>query len=153
MTPIGRGLCLIAIPLLLCACASAPALSPDPLRAQVYETERAFAGTMARRDLDAFAAFLADETVFFADAGAVRGKAAVVESWRRFYDPQKAAPFRWEPAQVEVLDSGTLALSTGPVHDADGKSIGTFTSIWRLEAPGQWRIIFDKGCPACDCKP
>lgn len=28
------------------------------------------------------------------------------------------APFSWEPAQVEVLDSGTLALSSGPVCPA-----------------------------------
>jgi ketosteroid isomerase-like protein len=51
---------------------------------------------------------------------------------------------------VEVLASGQLALSTGPVRDSKGKVIGTFTSIWRLEAPGKWRIVFDKGSPVCD---
>jgi len=50
-----------------------------------------------------------------------------------------------------VLDSGTLALSSGPVFDPDGKQIATFNSIWRLEAPGQWRIVFDKGSAACNC--
>lgn len=58
----------------------------------------------------------------------------------------------WEPAEVEVLDSGTLALSSGPVRDPAGKLIGTFTSIWRLEAPGRWRIVFDKGGEVCDCQ-
>jgi len=53
---------------------------------------------------------------------------------------------------VEVLDSGTLALSTGPVHDPGGKRIGTFSSIWRREADGSWRIVFDKGCPVCTCE-
>ena len=52
---------------------------------------------------------------------------------------------------MEVLDSGTLALSSGPVHDPQGKLAATFTSIWRLEAPGIWRIIFDKGNEVCDC--
>lgn len=29
--------------------------------------------------------------------------------------------------------------------------IGTNNSIWRLEADGRWHVIFDKGCPACEC--
>ena len=61
------------------------------------------------------------------------------------------APFSWEPQTVEVLDSGTLALSSGPVYDPKGKNFATFTSIWRLEAPGTWKIIFDKGNDVCDC--
>jgi hypothetical protein len=60
------------------------------------------------------------------------------------------APFSWEPEIVEVLPSGTLALSSGPVRDASGKRVGTFNSIWRREANGQWRVIFDKGAPVCD---
>ncbi|HPA52918.1 MAG TPA: DUF4440 domain-containing protein, partial [Thermoanaerobaculia bacterium] len=63
------------------------------------------------------------------------------------------APFSWEPALVEVLDSGTLALSTGPVRDPAGKETGTFTSIWRREGPGTWRIVFDKGNPVCPKEP
>jgi hypothetical protein len=49
-----------------------------------------------------------------------------------------------------VLDSGALALSSGPVTGPGGEQLGTFTSIWRLEAPGTWRIIFDKGNKACE---
>ena len=43
------------------------------------------------------------------------------------------------------------ASSSGPVFDPSGKQIATFSSIWRLEAPGVWRIIFDKGNDVCDC--
>ena len=80
----------------------------------------------------------------------MRGKQRLAAGWKRLYE-KPVAPFSWKPEQVQVLDSGTLALSTGPVHDAAGKLLGTFTSIWRLEAPGTWRIIFDKGDNACDC--
>ena len=52
-----------------------------------------------------------------------------------------------------MLDSGTLALSTGPVRDPAGKQFAIFMSIWRLDSPGTWRIIFDKGEDYCDCKP
>jgi len=120
-------------------------------REQVIATERAFARTMADRDLRAFATFLSDEAVLFSGARPLRGRQAVIDFWSRFYAAPQA-PFSWAPEEVEVLDSGTLALSSGPVHDAKGRLIGRFSSIWRLEAPGQWRIIFDKGSEACDCE-
>src|SRR5688572_27167558 len=119
------------------------------LERQVADTERAFAKTMADRDHAAFGRFLSDEAVFFSGPTPLRGRQQVSEGWKRFYE-KPAAPFSWKPEQVEVLDSGTLALSTGPVFDPTGKQVGTFTSIWRLEAPGTWRIIFDKGCDVCE---
>jgi ketosteroid isomerase-like protein len=104
---------------------------------------------MADRDYDAFTQYLADEAVFFGGSQPLRGKAQISAEWKKFYTAA-AAPFSWEPAQVEVLDSGTLALSSGPVRDAKGKCIATFNSIWRRESSGHWRIVFDKGSDGCD---
>ena len=118
------------------------------LRRQVFDTERAFARTMATRDFAAFTSFLSDEAVFLASDTTLRGKREVAERWKQYFEAP-AAPFSWEPTRAEVLASGRLALSTGPVRDPSGKLVGTFTSIWRLEAPGTWRIIFDKGDAAC----
>lgn len=118
------------------------------LQQQVWDTETAFAATMAARDLDAFGGFLAEEAIFFSGARALRGKQQVVEAWKGLYQ-QVDAPFSWEPEQVEVLDSGTLALSTGPVRDATGNVVGRFNSIWRREPTGVWRIVFDKGSDVC----
>jgi len=135
---------------LLSACA---ALSPpDTFRAgrEVGDAERAFAKTMADRDYIAFKSFLSEDAVFFSGPTALRGKQRVADAWRRFFEKTEA-PFSWQPEQVEVLESGELALSTGPVRDPSGKLFATFTSIWRREAPGQWRIVFDKGADVCDC--
>lgn len=142
-------LVLLAAALSSCA-AAGPRADRAELARQVEATERAFAATMAARDHAGFASFLAEETVFFGSTGAIRGRAAVAERWKKFYEAPDA-PFSWEPRDVEVLDSGTLALTAGPVRDPSGKLIGTFMSIWRLEAPGRWRIVFDRGCDACDC--
>jgi len=120
------------------------------LKEQVRRTETAFAKTMADRDHAAFASFLAKETVFISNGNATRGATAVAERWKRFFDGTKA-PFSWAPEVVEVLDSGTLAMTQGPVRDPDGKRIGTFNSVWRRESNGQWKIVLDNGCPACDC--
>ena len=129
-----------------------PAVSEtnEELAKQVRDTETVFAQTMAARDFEGFVLFLSNETVFFGGKSILRGKAAVAAAWKPFFNVS-AAPFSWGPEKIEVLDSGTLALSTGPVYTPDGKQSGTFSSIWRREAEGKWKIIFDKGCPACDC--
>jgi ketosteroid isomerase-like protein len=137
----------LALPLLTLLDLS-PLLGQDSsvvLSRQVFVAESSFAATMARRDLDGFARFLSSEAVFFGDTATFRGKAAVVKSWRKFYRGEKA-PFSWKPGVIEVLPSGTLALSSGPIHDPSGKQVGTFSSIWRREPDGRWLIVFDKGC-------
>jgi len=145
---------VIVIALSIAAIAGCTAMTPKPstanLQKQVADTERAFAKTMADRNHAAFVSFLADESIFFTSKSALRGKQAVADAWKAFYEGP-AAPFSWEPKTVEVLDSGTLALSSGPVYDPKGKNVATFTSIWRLEAPGTWKVIFDKGNEVCDC--
>jgi ketosteroid isomerase-like protein len=136
---------------MLSGCASVtPRPTAADMQRQVADTERAFAKTMADRDHAAFVSFLSDETIFFSGAKALRGRQQVADAWKRFYDGP-VPPFSWQPEIVEVLDSGTLALSSGPVHNPQGKLVATFTSIWRLEAPGTWRILFDKGNDVCDC--
>lgn len=137
--------------LFLGACASMPqGIDSSQQKAQVIAAERAFAKTMADRDLPAFASLLSNEAIFYTGPEPLRGKQAVVDWWKRYYE-KREAPFSWEPDRVEVLESGTLAMSSGPVRDRNGKQIATFSSIWRLEALGTWRIIFDKGEAACDC--
>ena len=132
-----------------CTTMTTPTPATD-LQRQVADTERAFAKTMADRNHAAFASFLSDEAIFFTSTRALRGKREIADFWKRFYEAP-SAPFSWQPETVEVLDSSTLALSSGPVRDPQGNIFATFTSIWRLEAPGTWRIIFDKGNEVCDC--
>jgi ketosteroid isomerase-like protein len=119
------------------------------LQAQVRDRERAFAKTMADRDHAAFASFVSKEAVFIGPKAVLRGRKAVADGWKRFYEGPKA-PFSWEPESVEVLDSGTLGLSSGPVRDPEGNRVGTFSSIWRRGPDGKWMIVFDKGCPPCE---
>lgn len=116
----------------------------DALTRQVADTERAFARSMAERDHAAFTKHLSEQAVFFSGPKVLQGRAAVAAAWKRFFEA-KDAPFSWEPDRVVVLTDGTLAHSTGPVRDPDGKPIARFNSVWRLEAPGTWRIVFDKG--------
>jgi ketosteroid isomerase-like protein len=129
---------------------TAQAQSRQALARQVFEAESAFAQTLATRDSQAFAGYVALDAVFFGRRGTLQGRAAVVAGWHPFFEG-RAAPFSWSPEIVEVLESGTLALSNGPVRDPTGRQTGTFNSIWRRDPDGHWRVVFDKGCPVCDC--
>src|SRR5436309_15899083 len=149
----------VIVVLMLVGCAANPISGDSADRAdvgaakrQVADTERAFARTMATRDHKAFSSFLSQEAVFFSGDKPLRGAQQVADWWKRYYEGPDA-PFSWEPEEVEVLDSGTLAMSSGPVRDPKGALIATFTSIWPLEDAGKWRIIFDKGNRACPPKP
>lgn len=135
----------------LAAFAGAAAADQTTLAKEVREAEQSFAATMAARDYTAFTRHLAEDAIFFDGEKAVRGKAAVATSWKAFFEGPNP-PFSWTPENVEVLDSGTLAHSSGPVFDPKGKRVGTFNSVWRREPDGAWRVVFDKACSACDCK-
>lgn len=120
------------------------------LAADLRATEEAFARTMADRDHQAFVSFLAEDTVFFGQRGEIRGRQAVADAWKPLYE-MPDAPFSWQPESATVLDSGALGLTSGPVLAPDGSRIGTFNSVWRREADGGWKVVFDRGCPACEC--
>ena len=142
----------------LCACmlalsvvGSARAETHEQLTQQVRDAENGFAATMAKRDHKAFATFIAEDAVFFGGENRVyRGKKAVVESWKGLYE-KPDAPFSWRSESVEVIESGKLAHSSGPVFNPKGERMGTFNSVWRRESDGSWKVVFDKGCDACDC--
>lgn len=136
---------------LILGVASGPAAreTNETLARRVRDAERSFARSMAERDLGSFASHVSEEAVFFGGKGILRGRAAVVDGWKAYFEGAEA-PFSWEPERVEVLDSGELAMSSGPVLDREGRRIGTFNSVWRLEGDGIWRVVFDKGCPPCE---
>ena len=140
---------LAGLLLIISAPLGAQQVNLEELRDQVADTERAFAASMKNRDHQAFMSFLSSEAIFFSGDTPQRGKQQVADAWKSLFE-DSAAPFSWEPETVEVLDSGKLALSSGPVRNEEGKTFAIYTSIWRLEAPGEWRIIFDKGNRFCE---
>jgi ketosteroid isomerase-like protein len=144
-----RRLLLSATALALAGCASPP---PDLtlMGEQVRATETAFAASMAARDFNAFSAFVAEDATFVNGGKPLRGKVAVLAHWQRFFQGP-AAPFSWKPEIVEVLASGALAHSEGPVSLPDGRVVARYYSTWRRDPSGIWRIVLDNGYDTCDC--
>jgi ketosteroid isomerase-like protein len=127
-----------------CSCSSATKESLEEATAEVKAREIAFAKTMADRDFEAFLGFISPEAIFFNGNEPLRGQDAIGKAWKPFFEGE-TAPFSWHPDVTEVLESGSLALSSGPVRRPSGEVVGRFNSIWRKDEDDQWRVVFDKG--------
>jgi ketosteroid isomerase-like protein len=126
----------------------APALTAAMAVQQVRVAELAFAKAMADRDFTAFMSHVSANAIFFGGKGVEHGPAEIGAAWRPLFNDFEA-PFSWAPDDIEVLPTGDLAFSTGPVV-IKGKVVGRYNSVWRLEAGNTWRIVFDKGETVCD---
>ncbi|CAM5227496.1 nuclear transport factor 2 family protein [Rhodanobacter lindaniclasticus] len=143
-----------------CAAALAAAPGPDRAACEVWQRELAFARSVQRHDAAAFAAFLADDSVFDANTDKpVRGPQAIVRHWATIL-AGKAVRLDWYPQHVVASADGTLANSSGPylfentaASAASRYTVGQFSTTWRRAADGAWRVAFDggdSGRPASD---
>ncbi len=144
---------LLACLLSLFASHAIAAAPPSPadlaaIASDVKSAEIAFAKTMADRRFDRFADFVADDAVFNGDKPHI-GKPAVLAAWQGFFGVTPA-PFSWAPDAIAPAADGRYAISTGLARDASGKVISRFTSLWRKDADGRWRIVADQGVDV-DC--
>lgn len=129
-----------------CASVPSPARREEWVR-QVRAAEIAFALTMARRDLTGFARFVSEDAVFVNGGSPLRGKAAIVAHWQRFFDGPEP-PFSWKPEIVEVGADGTLGYTEGPVSQPSGTVFARFYTTWQ-RVDERWQVVFDNGYPVC----
>ena len=144
---------LIISAVLLAACAPTGADQAADVRCQ----EVAFSRAAEDRDLASFVSFL-DVDARFVGSGVLRGPDEIAAAWQVFF-ADDGPTIKWRPQFVEVLASGDLALTRGPyrllAEGPDGQTVeewGTFNSVWRKDAKGNWRVIFDAGNPS-DAEP
>ena len=120
------------------------------LEDEVRCREIGFSKSVEVRDLDKFASFI-DPDARFVSTRVDRGRVAITEAWSVFFTAEPPS-IKWRPQYIEVLESGDLALSRGPYRivgrNEEGETTeawGTFNSVWRLNAEGEWLVIFDAG--------
>jgi len=92
-----------------------------------------------------------DADARFVGNSVMRGTAAIAEAWSVFF-AEGGPSIKWRPQFVEALEDGKLALTRGPYRmittDDEGVATehwGTFNSVWRLQADGSWKVVFDAG--------
>jgi ketosteroid isomerase-like protein len=135
MTLKSAALALIASALAAAAAQAAPA-SP----AEVIAAERAFARDGL--ELGVKAAFLkhsAPEAIILAPDPT---------NAQAFYGGRpdgKGVKLEWWPEFAGIAASGDLGFTTGPYVVADGKAFGHYFTVWKKQADGGWKWIFDSG--------
>ena len=82
--------------------------------------------------------------------GAARPQAAVAEGWKPLLRGAEGAVLVEAGARPRRR-LGDTRREPGRGVRPDGKRVGTFTSTWRLEKDGEWRVVLDSGCPPCAC--
>ena len=134
--------------LLLLAVIGTPALG-DPAQ-EVRCREIGFSKSVESQDRDGFASFI-DPDARFVGNKVDRSREAIAEAWAVFFTGDLPS-IKWRPQFIEVLESGDLALSRGPYRIIDEneqgevtEAWGTYNSVWRLNADGEWLIVFDAG--------
>ena len=112
--------------------------------------EIGFSRAAETQDGEKFVSFI-DRDARFVSNTVLRGPEEIAAAWTVFFDPD-GPTIRWRPKYIEVLEDGSLALSRGPyrviTRDENGvasEQWGTFNSVWRLNADGVWRVVFDAG--------
>lgn|GEM_PF-4692427 len=135
------------LPVSICLIAQPPVSVPTAPLSELIRAELAFAEMALRQGTRAaFLANLHPQAVVFSP-GPVNGKGL----WEA--KPESPGLLSWFPAFAEVSEDGLMGYTTGPAEYRKERSSrqeapawkGRFLSVWRRDADGRWRVIFDAG--------
>ena len=144
-----KTLTIVLLPLLLLAATSfakkeKSAKGADLLR----ELEANFAADVAKHGHDAFLTYFAEDGVELVDGGGINTKDAM----RKQPPWPEGTTLSWTPVHAEMAASGDLGYTYGnyvyTAKNKEGKLVanyGKYTSIWKKQKDGQWKVVVDMG--------
>lgn len=133
-----RILAFIAAAILTASCSGAAA---PPDAAPVIAAERAFAAEAAQTGwVEAFEAYSTDEAILLG-AGPENAHASLAG-----IDPANRGDtsLAWGPDFAGISRGGDIGFTTGP-YNGGGSAFGQYFTVWRLQADGSWKWIYDGG--------
>jgi ketosteroid isomerase-like protein len=123
-----------------------------PATAQTLrQLEADFMNAAATRGAEGYMAYYADDAVELPNGtDALNGKAAIAKTMG--FLNNKDNRLSWTPSYAELSGSGDLGYTYGTYEfrsrDKDGKPIvsyGKYTTIWKKQKDGAWKVILDMG--------
>ena len=117
----------------------------------LMEADRAFDRDTAARGLDGWMSWFAEDARIETSKEVLVGKPALREVYLKMF---AAREFRihWWPVQAEISADGTLGFTFGRAvvswRDEKGemqKSESRYTTLWRKQKDGTYKVIFDMG--------
>jgi ketosteroid isomerase-like protein len=116
--------------------------------ALLRQLEADFAADVAKHGHDAFITHFADDGVEVVDGGGFNDKDAM----RKQPPWPEGTTLTWAPIKAEMAASGDLGYTYGnyiyTAKNKEGKlvtSYGKYTSIWKKQKDGQWKVVVDVG--------
>jgi ketosteroid isomerase-like protein len=131
-----------------------PSRTPQALQDELLEADRAFSRLSEENgQAAAFLEYMADDGVLYPFQGEpVWGRDDYRELIQAVGSQDPGASLVWEPLVADVSRSGelgyTLGRYTASSSQADGSvSVrrGYYATIWKKQADGNWRFVFDGG--------
>jgi ketosteroid isomerase-like protein len=123
----------------------------SPGKEELMDMEKKFSDLCMRSGMKvAFLAFM-DSTAVLLRPGhpPITGKAAA-----EFVGGTGIGPgvLSWMPVAADLSASGELGYTYGiyTVHDPSGDLTGTYTTIWKKNAKGEWKFVLDTGNPGTE---
>jgi len=114
-----------------------------------------FAADVAKHGHDAFLTYFAEDGVEVVDGGGFDTKDAM----RKQPPWAEGTSLTWTPVKAEMAASGDLGYTYGnyvyTAKNKEGKLVpnyGKYTSIWRKQKDGQWKVVVDMGNSSPDPK-
>lgn len=125
----------------------------DQAKNELMETDRAFSKMSLEEGYKiAFDFYMADEVIIYRSGiFPVSGRDAVNELLAK--DPD--AVLKWEPFYADIAKSRDLGYTLGSYEYINTDSLGNeqsyygnYVSIWKKQADGSWKYVFDTGHPS-----
>jgi ketosteroid isomerase-like protein len=140
----------VLLSLLLASCTGSRRAQAGP--EVLIQADRDFAQATAEHHLEGFRSFLAEEvTSIRPNSPIIRGKEGLAARWAQLLtDP--ATSITWKPMHAVISETGNMGFtlgsyelmrSSGPSRQQAGS--GKYITIWKREAGGAWKVVFDSG--------
>jgi ketosteroid isomerase-like protein len=121
----------------------------------LIQLEADFAAAVAKHGHDAFFTYFAEDGVELDDGGGINTR----EAMRKQPPWPEGTILTWTPVKAEMAASGDLGYTYGnyvfTAKNKEGKlvsSYGKYTSIWKKQKDGQWKVVVDIGNSSPDPK-
>ena len=148
-----KKLTLILLVVLISACSqpvqTTNTLTEEEAIQQIYDVEQAFNKMFAAEGrAAAFAHFAAPDGGINRSGRMIVGK----DSIRAFYERSTSTNLKltWKPDRVDVSDDFSMAQTWGQyqysgtrANGEDFETTGIFHTVWKRQADGSWRYIYD----------
>ena len=121
----------------------------EQYKTQIMAVEMAFVKMAGEEGLPkAFLHFAAEDAVLKRGKSLIKGTKEITQYFIKH--PSSYEKFVWKPEFIDVSASGDLGYTYGPYQyeyiDKEGKLIkgqGVFHTVWKRQANGQWRYVWD----------